>query len=140
MIDQQEEKVISIQERTENKTHEMMGEIEGLFDAYITEWKEMKNYSFLYHLGIKPAHARKIKAWAQDRVLGWKEALNSDDEQIKEAYSCFTKSQLNKCVSWWASIIDDCDRLVSEGKLLNKQNRLRKKLRTPRKKKIKPTL
>ena len=140
MTDQQEEKVVSIQERTENKTHEMMGEIEGLFDAYITEWKEMKNYSFLYHLGIKPAHARKIKAWAQDRVLGWKEALNSDDEQIKEAYSCFTKSQLNKCVSWWASIIDDCDRLVSEGKLLNKQNRLRKKLRTPRKKKIKPTL
>jgi len=48
---------------------------------------------------------------------------------------------LNKCVSWWASIVDDCDRLVTDGKVLNKQNRLRKKLRTPTKsKKIKPIL
>ena len=137
----QEEKVINIQERTENKTREMMGEIEGLFDKYVTEWKELKNYSFLYNLGIKPAHARKIKVWAQSHVLTWKDAISSGDEQVKEAYSCYTKSQLNKCVSWWASIVDDCDRLVTDGKVLNKQNRLRKKLRTPTKsKKIKPIL
>jgi hypothetical protein len=137
----QEEKVINIQERTENKTREMMGEIEGLFDKYVTEWKELKNYSFLYNLGIKPAHARKIKVWAQERIMTWKEAVSSDDDQIKEAYSCYTKSQLTKCVSWWASIIDDCDRLVADGKVLNKQNRLRKQLRTPTKsKKIKPIL
>ena len=137
----QEEKVINIQERTENKTREMMGEIEGLFDKYVTEWKELKNYSFLYNLGIKPAHARKIKVWAQSHVLTWKDVITSEDEQVKEAYSCYTKSQLNKCVSWWASIVDDCDRLITDGKVLNKQNRLRKKLRTPRKtKKIKPIL
>jgi hypothetical protein len=137
----QEEKVINIQERTENKTREMMGEIEGLFDKYVTEWKELKNYSFLYNLGIKPAHARKIKVWAQERIMTWKEAVSSEDDQIKEEYSCYTKSQLNKCVSWWDCIIDDCDRLVADGKVLNKQNRLRKKLRTPTKsKKIKPIL
>ena len=137
----QEEKVVNIQERTENKTREMMGEIEGLFDKYVTEWKELKNYSFLYNLGIKPAHARKIKVWAQSYVLTWKDVITSEDEQVKEAYSCYTKSQLNKCVSWWADIVDDCDRLVADGKVLNKQNRLRKKLRTPTKsKKIKPIL
>ena len=131
----QEEKVVNIQERTENKTREMMGEIEGLFDKYVTEWKELKNYSFLYNLGIKPAHARKIKVWAQSYVLTWKDVITSEDEQVKEAYSCYTKSQLNKCVSWWADIVDDCDRLVADGKVLNKQNRLRKKLRTPKKSK-----
>lgn len=140
MTDHQEEKIVSIQERTENKTHEMMGEIEGLFDKYITEWKETKTYPFLYHLGIKPTHARKIKVWAQDRVLSWKDALGSDDPQVKEAYSCYTKSQMNKCVSWWAGIIDDCDRLITDGKILNKQARLRKFLKKPTKKKIKPTL
>ena len=137
----QEEKVINIQERTENKTREMMGEIEGLFDKYVTKWKELKNYSFLQKLLIKPAHARKIKVWAQNHVLTWKDVITSEDEQVKEAYSCYTKSQLNKCVSWWASIVDDCDRLITDGKVLNKQNRLRKKLRTPTKsKKIKPIL
>ena len=116
-----------------------MGEIEGLFDNYVTDWKEFKNYAFLYNLGIKPAHARKIKVWAQNNVIVWKNAVSSEDEQVKEAYSCYTKSQLNKCVSWWASIIDDCDRLIADGKILNKQARLKKKLRSPRKK-IKPTL
>ena len=134
-----EKEIINIQERTENKTREMMGEIEGLFDNYVTDWKEFKNYAFLYNLGIKPAHARKIKVWAQNNVVIWKDALSSEDEQVKEAYSCYTKSQLNKCVGWWASIIDDCDRLISDGKILNKQARLKKKLRSPRKK-IKPTL
>ena len=135
----EEKQVINIQERTEIRTREMMGEIEGLFDKYSTEWKELKNYAFLYNLGIKPAHARKIKVWAQEREITWKEAISSEDEQTKEAYSCYTKSQLNKCVSWWASIVDDCDRLITDGKVLNKQARLKKKLRTPRKK-IKPTL
>ena len=82
-----EKEIINIQERTENKTREMMGEIEGLFDNYVTDWKEFKNYAFLYNLGIKPAHARKIKVWAQNNVVIWKDALSSEDEQVKDRKS-----------------------------------------------------
>ena len=113
----------TIQQRTKERTHELIGEVEGLFDGYISDWREKKNYAFLFNIGIKPMHARVIIKFSQKRIEEYNNALVSKDEQIIEAYSCFTKTQLKKIIAWWESIIVDCDRLIEDGKRLSRLNR-----------------
>jgi len=118
----------TIQERTLNKTHELLGEVEGLFDNYIKDWADRKNYSFLYNVGVKPIHAKAIISHAENEIKVWNEALMSEDEQMKEAYSCYTKTQMRKCITWWGKIIEDCNRIIEDGKFLRKDKKFRKKL------------
>jgi len=113
----------TIQQRTKERTHELIGEVEGLFDVYITDWREKKNYAFLFNIGIKPMHARVIVKFSQKRVNEFNNAMVSKDAQIIEAYSCFTKPQMKKIVLWWESIIVDCNRLIEDGKVLSRMKR-----------------
>ena len=113
----------SIQQRTKERTHELIGEVEGLFDVYIRDWREKKNYAFLFNIGIKPMHARVIIKFSQKRVDEFNNAMVSKDAQIIEAYSCFTKPQIKKIVTWWESIIVDCERLIEDGKVLSRMKR-----------------
>ena len=109
-----------IQNRTQIKTRELIGEVEGLFDMYISDWKDKKNYAFLFNIGIKPVHAKSIILFAKKKINEFDSAINSKDSQIIEGYSCFTKSQMKRIVLWWESIIVDCERLVIDSKTISK--------------------
>jgi hypothetical protein len=113
----------TIQQRTKERTHELIGEVEGLFDGYIMDWREKKNYAFLFNIGIKPMHARVIIKFCQKRIDEYNDALVSKDIQTIEAYSCFTKPQMKKIITWWESIIIDCERLIEDGKVLSRMKR-----------------
>ncbi|CAB4133308.1 hypothetical protein UFOVP250_116 [uncultured Caudovirales phage] len=113
----------TIQQRTKERTHELIGEVEGLFDGYINDWREKKNYAFLFNIGIKPMHARVIIKFCHKKIDEYNSAMVSKDEQVKEAYSCFTKPQMKKIVTWWESIIVDCNRLIEDGKVLSRMKR-----------------
>jgi chromosome segregation ATPase len=121
---------VSIQERTKNKTNEIIAEIEGHFDDYIMSWRESKLYKTLHSLGVKRAHTKDIIEHSNTRIKEYQDVLDSTDEQIKEGYSNFSKPQVRKVIKWWESVIESCNEIAEEAKTIRKYNTVRnKKLR-----------
>lgn len=117
----------TIQDRLKEITHEMIGELEGHFDDYITTWKELKFYKILNGLGVKSNHAKIIIKHCNKRIDEYNLALSGEDKQLEEGYSNFTKSQLKKLVKWWETIIADCNTIIEDGKTTRKYNTARNK-------------
>jgi chromosome segregation ATPase len=121
---------VSIQERTKNKTNEIIAEIEGHFDDYIMSWRESKLYKTLHSLGVKRAHTKDIIEHSNTRIKEYQDVLDSTDEQIKEGYSNFSKPQVRKVIKWWEGVIESCNEIAEEAKTIRKYNTVRnKKLR-----------
>jgi hypothetical protein len=117
---------VNIQDRIQEQTNEMIGELEGFVDNY----KESFNpYEWMNSNGVKSVHARKISSWFTKQL---REPLlvqsGKADEDIKEGYSHFSKTDLKKYVSFIHSIVADAERIINNSKVTRK----------PRAKKHKP--
>lgn len=121
------ENTVSVQERTKNKTDEIIGEIEGHFDDYMLSWRETKLYKVLYSLGVKRAHTKYIIEHCNKKINEYQEVIDTTDEQLKEGYSNFSKPQLRKIVKWWEEIIVVCNTIIEEAKVTRKYNTTRNK-------------
>lgn len=121
------ENVVSIQERTRNKTNEIIGEIDGQFDEYMTSWREAKLYKVLHSLGVKRAHTKYIIEHSNNMIQEYQDVIDTEDEQIKEGYSNFSKPQLKKIIKWWQEIIEVCNTIIEEAKVTRKYNTVRNK-------------
>jgi hypothetical protein len=121
------ENVVSIQDRTKNKTNEIIGEIEGHFDEFILTWRETKMYKVLYSLGVKRGHTKDIIEHSKFRIAEYQEVLDSTNEQIKEGYSNFSKPQVRKVIKWWQDIVEACGTIVEEAKVTRKYNTVKNK-------------
>lgn len=117
----------TIQERLQDKTREMLGEVEGHYDDYFTTWKELKLYKALNGMGVKGNHAKIIISHANRNIAELQQAIDGTDKQLEEGYSNFTKPQLKKMVKWWESLIADCGVIVEDAKTLRKYNTARNK-------------
>jgi len=122
-----ESSTINIQDRTKNKTNEILGEIEGHFDEFMLNWRETKLYKVLYSLGVKRAHTKYIIEHANNKIKEYQEVIDTDDEQLKEGYSNFSKPQLRKIIKWWQDIIESCNVIVEEAKVTRKYNTVKNK-------------
>jgi len=112
-----------IKERLNNKVSEQIGQIEGLRDDFVTSWKELNKYKYLYGIGVKPLHAKGSILHAKKIIAEYEEVLLGKDKMLVEGYSNFTKPQLKKIVSWWEGVITDCERIISDGKFIRASNR-----------------
>lgn len=117
----------TIQERLQEKTREMLGEIDGHFDDYFTNWKELKLYKALNGMGVKGNHAKIIIAHARKHIIEFNKVINETDKQLVEGYSNFNKSQMKKMVKWWESLIEDCNTIIEDAKVIRKYNTARNK-------------
>ena len=72
-------------------------------------------------------HTKHISEWFKKRRIEFDEVLHTDDPQIKEGYSNFTKPQLKKLIAWCDQVITDCTKISGEAV----------KSRKPRKRKTK---
>ncbi len=82
----------------------------------------------MFHtLQIKDAQTKYIVEWAKSKRIEFDDVMNTDDKELKEAYSNFTKPQLKKMVAYFDQVILDCQKVSGE----------KTKSRKPRKRKAK---
>lgn len=109
--------VISIQQRMDEKAHELAGEIEGAIDDFVLNKKSdfsAKNY--LLSKQVAGPIAKRIGEFYSGLSDELKEAIEGEDEQLKEGYSHFTKRELKKFAEFVDGIIADCQQMVQTAK------------------------
>ena len=121
--------VISIQDRIREKSQECIAELEGQLDDYITsDYKiDASPYGVMHTMNIKSVHVNRIVEVFKRRRIEFDAVLNTDDKELKEGYSNFTKPQLKKVVAWCDQVILDCQKVMGSAT----ENR------KPRKRKVK---
>ena len=117
---------VNIQDRIQEQTSEFIGELEGFIDNYKNAFNP---YEWMVTNGVKAVHARKISSWFSKQMKEPQLVLNGKaDDELTEAYSHFTKTELKKYVAFIHAIVADTDRIINNSKATRK----------PRKKKEKP--
>jgi hypothetical protein len=107
---------ISIQDRMREKTHDILGEIEGLIDDYIYENVEFSMYEWLQSNNIPAAYATSIIAKFSPVLDELLEAYEGKDDQLKEGYRHLKKTEIKKLVSFYNTLIEDAERYSSNTK------------------------
>lgn len=121
----------SIQDRMDEKAHELAGEIEGAIDDFVINKKsEFSTRNYLLANEVSAPIAKRIGDMYVNRAKELRDALAGDDEQLVEGYSNFTKRELKKFAEFMESVVGDCTQQVQTAKAT----------RSPRKRKaVSPT-
>jgi hypothetical protein len=116
----------SIQDRMDEKAHDLAGEIEGAIDEFITtKTTKFSTKSYLATNQVAAPIAKRIGEIFAGRIPEIKEAIAGDDEQIVEGYSHLNKRELKKYLAFMEEIISDCQQQVQTAKA-NRAPRKRK--------------
>jgi len=107
--------VVSIQDRVNEKINEIAGDIEGAIDDIIlSKFKDIPSPYAIMQDRAKAMHAKKLLEIFKIKRAEFDSVLNTKDEQIKEGYSNFNKSQLKKLIAFCDQIIEDCLKISGE--------------------------
>lgn len=122
--------VVSIQERMSEKINEVAGELEGSIDDYIlSEFKDQPSPYAIMQDRVKGAYVSKLTEIFKKRRQEFDSVMNTDDDQVKEGYSNFSKSELKKLVAYCDQIITDAIKFSNETKQSRKPRK--RKVKTP---------
>lgn len=127
--DQPQTKVVSIQDRINNKASDLIGELEEQLDVFFQEGViqfDVKKWSL--EKGIKPQIAKRIAEHFRPQYDEITEAQAGKDDQLVEAYSKWRKPVLKIMGLFIKKIIDHMIEVESAGNAVRK----------PRAKKVKP--
>lgn len=118
--------VISIQERVQAKTDEIIGEMQGLIDEYGVrgDSTKMNAYQWMIDNEVKPIHANRIAEFFREQSIEIFEAAQGKDKELKEGYSRYSKSRLLNLLHAHANIVKDAIKLAANA---SKQRKPRKK-------------
>jgi len=119
--------IVSIQDRIREKASDCIGELEGQIDNLIlSQFKTSPSpYGIFHTMNIKDAQTKYILEWVKSKRAEFDEALTSDDEQIREGWSNFTKPQIKKIIAYCDQVILDCQK-VSANSINTRKPRKRK--------------
>lgn len=121
--------VISVEQRVIEAARKQSEEFDYAIDAFFKNKKsDFSAKTFLGTNGISGAVAKRIGEYYKSSLAEVEEAMEGKDEQLVEAYSFLTKTELKRFRDLLASIIEDC----TNASLAAKANR------APRVKKAKP--
>lgn len=132
VIDEEDESVRqnNIQTRIAEKISEIIGDLEGAIDDIIlSSFKDTPSPKAVMHERTKGLHANKIIEHFKKKRVEFDEALSSKDEQVIEAYSCYTKSQIKKLVQFCDSVIKDAMDII--GNAVKSRKPRKRKAKTP---------
>ena len=121
--------VISIQDRIREKVSECIGELEGQIDELVESnfTANVSPFGVMHTMDIKGIHSNRVVDFFKEKRQDFDSILNTDDKEIKEGYSNFTKPQLKKLVAY-------CDAVIIDGMKISGEA---VKNRKPRKRKVK---
>lgn len=107
----------NIQERMDEKAHELAGEIEGAIDDFIlNKESDFSAKNYLLANNVSAPIAKRIGDLFVNRIAEMSEALEGVDKQLVEGYSNFTKRELKKLIAFIEGIIADCSQMVQTAK------------------------
>jgi hypothetical protein len=118
--------VVSIQDRMREKTHDILGEIEGLIDDYMYKNEEFSMYTWLQSNNIPATYASSIIAKLAPVLDELIEAYDGEDPQLKEGYRHLKKSEIKKLIEFYNTMCDDASKYAN----------VTKKTRAPRKPRV----
>lgn len=120
--------VTTIQERMGEKIAEVVGELEASIDDYILSgFEKMPAPYGIMHDKTKGAYVPKIVEIFKRHRSEFDEVLTTEDEQLKEGYSNFTKPQIKKLVAYCDTIITDALKFAEVAKTNRKPRKKKQK-------------
>ena len=115
---------LTIQDHLREKASECAGELEGMFDDFITGGAKMtadfKPIALIRGMNISPQMIPHITSVWDLRLKEFNEVLEGNDEQLVEGYSHLSKAQLKQCVKFCETVLADCQSYIAIKKVERK--------------------
>ena len=115
----------SVRDYMQDKIAEVIGDLEGHVDDYITSNKEFDLYNYLQGNSIPKPYCKDIDTWARKRGTEFTEVYQTTDKDLKEAYSNISRRQLASIVKLFGTFIVDLER-YTQFKKANRKPRVTK--------------
>ena len=97
----------TIQDRLNEKTSEIIGEIEGHYDDFITQAKtNFKPYDFLVANNVVQSQLGKYEQLFAKRKQELELAQSKKDDQLKEAYSHYKSADFKRVLKWIDELLE----------------------------------
>ena len=123
----------TIQDRLNEKTSEIIGELEGVYDeVHLNNKVDFKPYDFLVANNVVQSQLGKYEAVYQKRKNELEEAQLKKDEQLKEAYSHYKSADFKRMIAW----IDNLLVAVSQYRGVKKATKKARIKKAPSKEKL----
>ncbi len=125
--------VPTIQDRLNEKTSELIGELEGMFDDVVANTADkFKAYDWLNANNVVQSQLGKYEAVFSKRKAELEEAQAKKDEQLKEAYSFLKAADYKRIIAW----IDDLLAAVEQYRGVKKATKKARVKKAPSKEKL----
>jgi hypothetical protein len=115
---------ITIQDRLREKVSECAGELEGMFDEFITSGAKLnadyKPVSLMRSMNIAPQMINDIKQIWQRTLVEFEQAVEGKTPDLVQGYGFLSKIQLRNCVKFCELVISDCGAYVQIKKVERK--------------------
>jgi hypothetical protein len=119
----------NIQDRLREKVSECSGELEAMFDEFITAGAKMsadfKPIMVIRGMNVAPQMISVISHHWKARLEEFETAIQGKDSQLVEAYSFLSKIQLRNCVKFCEAVINDCGAYVQIKKVERKPRKVK---------------
>lgn len=119
----------NIQDRLREKVSECMGELDGLFDEFVTNGAKLtadyKPASLMRSVNIAPQLTHLIRDVWNRKLAEFEAAVEGRDADLAKAYDYMTKTQLKACVKFCELVITDCGAYVQIKKVERKPRKVR---------------
>ena len=120
---------ITIQDRLREKVSECAGELDGLFDDFITGGAKLsadyKPVVLMRSLNIAPQMVNDIKQIWTRKLTEFDEAVAGKNADLVQGYSYLSKIQLKNCVKFCELVISDCGAYVQIKKVERKPRKVK---------------
>jgi len=119
----------NIQDRLREKVSECSGELEAMFDEFMTAGAKMsadyKPIMVIRGMNVAPQMISVISHHWKARLEEFEQAIEGKDSQLVEAYNFLTKIQLRNCVKFCEAVINDCGAYVQIKKVERKPRKVK---------------
>lgn len=122
----------TIQDRLNEKTSETLGEMEGLYDDFVTAKKGFKLYDFLSRHNVPQSQLSKFEKLWSDRKAELSEAHSKKDPQLTEGYSHYKLSDFKRIIAF----IDECLKAIDQYRGVKQATKKVRIKRAPSKEKL----
>ena len=126
-------KVPTIQDRLQEKTSEIIGELEGHYDDVVLSTKTtFKPYDYLVSNNVVQSQLGKYESVYASRKAELEEAMAKKDEQLREGYSHYKAADFKRVIAW----IDNLMSAIEQYRCVKKSLKKAKVRKAPSKEKV----